>query len=300
MDFETLLRRFGILFSFCGITPFSTSTKNVPKFVEMFPAIFYLVFVNGLVGTGIYHRYQFTTSDGIIISLVAYTRISSEILLQLASVIQAMVFRKRLKKMCRTYDFIQNYMKTRMGHNVDFGAFQNKLFQLIVTVFVPYLTAFILRRAFINSAYFFSIFNNILAFFYLLSSLVQLHTIIHLELLRFFLTLMTQWLRKHVSNFSKSSLCDGRDLLKVNQLNGYNEVLQMKLIHFKLWKLSVNINRIFGWSLGIIIARNAIEIAYGVYCIFLYYVKGSRFVIILRKPCVSFNFCFFPNIFFIV
>lgn len=285
MDFEALIRRFRILFSCFGISPFNLFVESVngrrTKFVDIFPAIFYLVFIIGLIGGVIGYRYQsIAFRRKIAISFVlACIRISSEVLLQLVIIGQAIVFRQRMKILCRTYDSIQKYMKTRMGHNVDFGVFQKKLVILFFTVFFPHLATLIIRRTIVNRSNFYTTFSNILAIFYLLSSLAQFYVAIHIELLRFFLTLMTQWLRKQV----KASLCEQKDLWKVEQLNNYSKLLQLKFIHFKLWKLSTNINRIFGWSLAAILLRNSIEIAYGIYWAFFYYVVGGPFLYRFRE-----------------
>lgn len=277
MDFDSLLRRFGVLFSLFGISPFTTSET-----VQKWKTNVYLLFIIGLLASAIYFRFYAASYDGTVNSIISYIHIFIELFLHFAIIGQTLVFRERLRKLCCSYDFIQKFMKTRMQHNVDFNVFQRRLYFLIVTVFVPSLTTLILRRA-LTRTDFLSAFNNIRAFFYLLSSLVQLHIIVHLELLKFFLTLMQQWLLKQATEISATFLYQQRDLLKTHQLNVYNKILQLKFIHFNLWSLSVNVNRIFGWSLGAIIVRNSIEVAYGAYWVYVSSIQGASFIVTIRK-----------------
>lgn len=114
-------------------------------------------------------------------------------------------------------------------------------------------------------------------------SIMSLLSSTYIELLKFFLTFMTQWLRERASEFSATALYQHKALLKVKQLNRYNEISQLKLVHFKLWQLSINFNCIFGWSLGAIIVRNSMEIAYGAYWLFMYTFREAHYLVILRK-----------------
>lgn len=302
MDFETLVRRFSILFSFCGVSPFGTTTKRAQKwkifFAEMFPVILYLGVLIAMLITATCSRYRNVTYYGSVSGMVSYTQFCAEILVQFAFIGQAIVFRENLKKMFRAYDFVQKYMKTRMGHNIEFEAFRNRLYQLIASIFLPHLTTMILRRLLLQKELV-SIFNTILALSYFMSSLVQLHLIIHVELLKFFLLLLTKWLRKEASEFSAKSLYAQKDFIKYQQLNGYKKTLQLKLIHFKLWELSVNFNRIFGWSLVAIILRNSMEIAYKAYWVFMYSSRMAHFTITLRKytaAIYSKSILYFPEL----
>lgn len=287
MDFESLVHRFAILFSFCGTSPFSASVKSMgrrkTRFGEFFPAIFYLLLVVGLFSISIRHRVNYPFAIGLVSTIVAYTHMSSEVFLQLTAIGPSFFSRKNLQKLCRTYNFIQEYMQKRLGHTVEFKQFQKRIYHLIATVFLPHVTTLILRRAFVKSyANFFSVSDNILAFFYLLSGIVQLHVIVHIEFLNFFLALTEQWLRKQTFDFSATSMYQRKDLLKMQQLNGYAEILHLKLIHFKLWEVSMHINRIYGWSLGAIILQNSIDIGYRAYWTYMHVVLGAKFLVWIR------------------
>lgn len=154
MDFSALVRRYGVLFSFYGVTPFSLPVESVQgrkmNFVDIVPTVFYSVLIIGLVCATIGYRLRSANfpNEITISSVLACIRISSEFSLHFAIIGQAIVFRQRMKKLCCAYNVIQKYMKTRMSYDVDFNAFRKELYQLIVTVFVPHLAAFVKREDF--------------------------------------------------------------------------------------------------------------------------------------------------------
>lgn len=295
MDFKTLVHRFGILFSFCGVTPFKLTVESVQKrkiWVEMLPAFIHFLFIVALLSAAIYNpRFQF--NNGKVYTLVDCTRLSAEFSLQLAIIAQGLVFRGKMKKLYRDYDSVQKHLQARMEYTVDFNVLRKRLHQLIVTVVVPYFAVYAYRRTLLTRENLFSIIINVLALFYLLASFAQLHVIAHVELLRFTLTQMTCWLRERLLEFSITALCERKNPARIQRLNCYNRILQLKFLHFKLWKLSVDFKRNFGWSLTAIILRNTIEISFGAYTICLHVIKGTPHRTLTRKSIVL----LVPNIF---
>lgn len=248
----------------------------------MLPAFFYFLFIVVLLFAAIcYPRLRF--NDGKVYYMFDYTRVSAEFSLQVAVVAQALVFREKMKKLCRDYDSIQEHIHARMEYNVDFNVLRKRLHVLIVTVLVPYLAVYTYRRTLLTRENLFSIIINILALFYLMASFVQLHVIAHVELLRFYLTQMTRWLQEQLFEFSATALCERKNSARIQQLNCYNRILQLKYLHFKLWKLSMDFKRNFGWSLTAIILRNTIEISFGAYNICLHIINRTPHRTLLRK-----------------
>lgn len=286
MDFAKLIHQFSILFGFFGINPFNPLTKNARKlkfYAEIYPVFLYLVLVTGLFFIAICDRYKAKPIDVSVGSLVEYTRIFIDFLMQLVFIGQALVYRERFKKQYRTCDFIQHYMKTRMRHDIDFKVFRRTLYLLILAVFVPHLAAYIFRRILMKKEKLGSIYINIFAIFNFLATLVLLHVIAHVELIKFHLAETGRWLRDQVSEYSTTSLCERQGVLRAQQLNGHNKILQIKFLHFKFWELITNFNRIFGWNLTAIILRNSIEIAYRGYWICMYSMMGNLYKNMSRK-----------------
>lgn len=268
MDFEALISRSRFLFNFFGLSQFDTRTNVSPKWVPRFAAVAYFSIIIVLFAISIYARYCCSNYNEIIFSIITYSHISSEVLLQLTIIGQVLFFGHQLKKLCCVYDFIQKYMRTRVGHSIEFGHFQKRIWLLTALVLLPHVTTIILRKA-LFSIHIGTMFSVIHLIFYFLSTLVKLHVLIQLELLKFFLKHTTHWLQSRTVKFSASkSFHQNADL--VHEMNGYTEVLHLKLVHFKLWEVSTSVNRIFGWSMGAIIFRNFIEMAYGSYWFYLF------------------------------
>lgn len=301
MDFETLVRRFRILFRFCGLIHFSVHPKEAPswrtKFVQSFPAICYLLIISTMYSFALYFRYGFSNLSQTVRTIIAYTNISCEVVLQFTIVGQSLMNRDKLSKLYRTYQFIQKYLRTHTNSDsIQFNEFRTRIFQLIILVFGPCAITVVLRQNLMTNHTNIP-FNNIVLVFYLLSTLVQLHIIIHMELLKFFLTLTKQWLQTRSSTFSTKTLYERRGQLKVQFPNGYTEILDLKLIHYKLWEVSVYINQIFGWCLGAIFVRNFIELAYGAYWIYLHSSNG-KYLFATRECFISVHLWLFFMFFF--
>lgn len=276
MELDLLIRRFKFLFNFFGLSQFDSQITVSSKSRSKFTATVYLSVLMVLFCLFIYYRIYFSSPRKTIFSLITYMNLSSELLLQFTIVGQVVCFYKDLNKLRLSYDFIEKYMRNRIGYVIQFNDFQKRIFFLAIIVLVPHMGTLVLRKT-LFQIQFKTAYGLILLFFYLLSSLVKLHIIIHVELLKYFLKLTTRWLQWKVQ-LSEFSAVDKE------QLTGYTEILHLKLVHFKLWDLSMNINRIFGWSLGAIIVRNFFEMAYGSYWLYLYAVMGRlSFLTFLRK-----------------
>lgn len=276
MEFDLLIRRFKFLFNFFGLSQFDSHITESSKRKSKFTATVYMSILILLFCLFIYYRICFSSPRKFIFSLITYMNLSSELLLQFTIVGQVICFYKNLNKLRLSYDFIEKYMRNRIGYGIQFNDFQKRIFCLVMIVLVPHCGTLVLRKT-LFKIQFSTAYGLILLVFYLLSSLVKLYIIIQVELLNYFLKLTTRWLQWKVQ-LTEFSAIDKQ------QMAGYTEILHLKLIHFKLWDLSMNINRIFGWSLGAIVLRNFFEMAYGSYWLYLYSIMGKlSFSTLLRK-----------------
>lgn len=289
MDFVSLVHRFSYLYTLFGIYSFNTTTdKKIRTWKisirDILPPILHLLATITFLAICIFSRHQSSKLDSILHTVVTYTHIASEVVLQLAFVCQALVFRGELRNLCRKYDAIQKYVKTRLDHRIDFGFLRKRMYQLIAIVCVPQMASLISRRVG-TKANIFSLFNNMLATFHLLSSLEQIYMIAHIELLYYFLMLPGKWVRQHTVDFSATCLCQWKNgSLKSS---GSMEILHLKWMHYKLWETTMHVNRIFGWSMNMIILRNAIQIAYGSYWVYMYVILDIPAMVLWRKYLAS-------------
>lgn len=288
MDFDILLRRYKLLFSLYGLGEFDTRARVSPtwesRFMAIFPAVSYLILVIVLCCFAIYFRSVYSAASSTLNNFFAYSHFSFEILLQLCIIVQTIFSREKLKRVVLLYDSIQKYMWKRLNHGIHFKNFENSVNRILLIVLLPGLIVFIWRTV-VSIRNFQKPFYIILLPIYLLSVLVQLHIIVHVELLKFLQNTTTQWLHGLTLEFSAKNLHQPMGLLEMQSRNSHLFELQhLKWIHFKLWENSVNFNQIFGWSLAAMISRNAAEIAYGVCWVFFYKsVKTTTYMILIRK-----------------
>lgn len=284
MDFIALIQRFKILFSLCGLGEFVPRSKVSPtwrtRLIDIFPAIVYMSVVIVLYRFAIHFRILYPDTTATVNNACAYLHVSCEFLLHLTITVQALFHRGHFDQMFRSYDSIQKYMSKRLNHRVDFKIFEKRIFRVILVLSVPCMTLLswrlivTLRKPTVQ-------FNLISIALYFLSSVVQLYIVVHVELLKFFVNTTSQWLQAQASEVSASNFRLPNDVLRVE--NQHSAVLHLKWIHFKLWEISINVNRIFGMSLSAIILRNAVEIAFGVYGFFLYERMKYSYMTLIRK-----------------
>lgn len=270
MDFGTLIRRFTFLFNCFGLSQFDTNVSSKYSFAT----IIYFLVLNMMFLEVIYIRHFYSGVGEIIFSIFIFTFLSSEIFIQFTIVLE----RKNFKKLHRLYNFTEKYMRTRARCSIEFNQFQKRIYLLAIFVLVPHVLTFILQSG-VFQTNIDKVFDIIFVCFYFLSTLVKLHIIMHVELLKYFLKITRHWLRTRTPEYSATGLCQ---LFKVQSMNRYSEILHLKLIHFKLWEISINVNRIFGFSLEAIILRNFIETTYGAYWVYLFLIKDMTFLTLLR------------------
>lgn len=285
MNFVTFIQRYNILFNLCGIGEFCTharvSLTLQAKFAENILAIFYLLIIIVLYSFAIYFRISATLSFRTLNNIFAYMLTSSELILHLTISGQAIVFRRQFNELARSYGSIHMYMTKRVKCGVYLEDFGRRLNRVIFVLIFPCLMTLI-WRATMPLISFRMPFNIIVLTFYFLSMVVELHIIAHVELLNFFLNTATHWLCTRTTKFSAMDLYQPTK----QSMNGYSEIQHVKWIHFKLWELTTDINRIFGWSLGAMILRNGIEIAYGAYLVYLFG-SAQNYVGLIRKILIQ-------------
>lgn len=300
MNFDALLQRFQILFNFFGFVHFSvqyacgrTRSNTVlltwkARLISHLFGIIYLLFLISIYQFSLVVRYDFTSLQRIPKTLIAYTNVSSDLLLQISVIAQAFVYDNKIKTLRRAYDCIQRYMKDQMKCPIEFGKLSQRISRMIFIVFSPYVVTLMLRK-FIYTNHTNGPFNHVVLTFYFLLGMAQMHIIVHVELLQYHLEIAKQWLDSRVVDSKRPHFHPFDNGMYLNRTNGYDELVQFKLIHFKIWESTMHINQIFGWSLGAIFVRNYIEIAQGAYWVYVF-VNQPNYLFMLREFHSRLNF----------
>lgn len=290
MDFEVLENRFRVFFRCYGLNQFSAYTKMSltwkKRFCNIIPGVGFLFAITVMYYMTLgFLAINFRQAGQ---SVVSYIHVTIELFLQFSVLVPELILYENMKKLWKSYAFIEKYMKIRMRFRVDFSRFQMRIYHLVVLVLTPYVFSIIARKSVVsidpltNKPFTDRRFINNLLTFYCFTGLAQIHVIIHLELLKYFFLLISECLRSRSLDFSAASQYRQKNMSKMQQLNGYVEIVHLKLIHYKLWEISRNVNRIFGWGLGVIFVRNFTEIAYAVYYIYFFSSTGG-YLSLLRE-----------------
>lgn len=269
MDFVTFVRRFKFFFSLCGIGEFNIQAKVSrtwkARLTDNLLALLYLLVVIVMYCLAFYGRMVSPVPLTSVNSLLAFIHVCCEFLLHLMIAGQTLFYREKMKRLVRSYEYIQQYMLTRMNYSVGFGNLGKRFILMIAVLFIPCLGMLIWRLiGMLTNGLSCSL---IIVIFYVLSAVAQFHIIVHIELLKFFLHTTSQWVGTRATKVSVKGFQPPSNMLRKQ----YSAMLHLKWIHFKLYELSTNINHIFGWSLAVMFLRNAVEIAYGSYWFYLVY-----------------------------
>lgn len=284
MDFEKISRRFLYPFYILGLSltspslEVSISTRKI-SFVDFISTISYLFIVNI---SFVVSNYAGTLSKHVeIINMVfLYAFLLCEGVLNLTVGIQAIVYRKKIRKLHCMYRSIQKYLSIKIGRNIEFDKLHGRLCCVVIMLWTPYAYEIFVRKVF-NWGRSNQLLENAMLILHFFAIAVQMNILIHVEILNFFAIQSTQWLTNRTEK--KSILYVNTSLSSLKQKNAFLEIRHFKYIHFHLWKISKHINHIFGWSMAVIIFRNFIGLAYSGYWIYTLVSTFKTYGSILRE-----------------
>lgn len=172
-------------------------------------------------------------------------------------------------------EYMQNTMNITLQMNIFFKNYNMK----IGLCFIFILISFVVRLTLSTTLFTFS--NNAVACVAVLYKFAAIsNAIFHIDLMRFFLTSISEKLESH----SRSSISEYMTVQKT--INEIQTVLRrVKVIHFKLWIISKKINKYFQWSLIIILLESAMTCIHSAITVVVYThdVPTSELYASLRK-----------------
>lgn len=294
MEFD---RGFSYIFYFVGLHPRLNRSASKSRIFDIFPTVVYSIVVAMAVALSFYAQFQLSIFPVVVDTVATYLLICSECVLNFTVIVQMLLYRSNFKNLYRKYVAIQKYISSRVKQPIRFNEFLSTFGCLVATVLMPFVFTVSIRTTIMSTG------ANILLDAGLMvlqfaASLVQLHTIIHVSLLNFFYKCSTKWLNVRVPDvltMHAYQTCESSEEL---QRANIAELRQIKFFHFKLWEISTNINRIFGWSIFAIIFRNYFEIFYSVLSIYwmhLYSLKENPGWILLRKSIIYIHSSIFQS-----
>lgn len=282
MEFE---RGFSYIFYFVGLQPRVRQSASKTRIFDIFPTVVYSIVVVMAVALSFYAQLQLSIFPVVVDTVATYLLICSECVLNFTVIVQMLFYRDNFKNLYRKYVAIQKYISSRVKQPVRFHEFLGTFGCLVATVMMPFVFTVAIRSTIISTGANIMLDAGLMVLQFA-ASLVHLHTIIHISLLNFFYTCSTKWMNVRVPDVLTMRAHQTCESSKELQRANIAELRQIKFFHFKLWEISANINRIFGWSIFAIIFRNYFEIFYSVltvYWIHLYSLEDNPGWILLRK-----------------
>lgn len=252
MEFEQSVNDFFYIFYFLGLTPLCPSTAHPSHVVDALPSLAHLLLLIGAGGVSVYAQLRLSVFKEAIDAFVCYLLIGSEFVLDFTTIAQAIFYRKQFKKLYGQYIDMQKFITLRMERRICFRGFRSE-FICQITVVLLILLVTVSSRLTMFSRITNRSLDGGLMYLHSVSTLVQLHSIMHVHLMNFFYRILL----KCLSNQAPSIVG-----LHVYQEMSIDQLQQIKIMHYKLWKVSTKINRIFGWSNLLIIVKNIIHIGY--------------------------------------
>lgn len=288
MNFKAIAHRFLYLFYVAGMSacnPRANSPVETWKtrMIQFVPTCFYLTVIVAIGIITEYAHLRLQIFPDTMDTLVTHILILSECILNFTVVGQTILVRRNYNKLLHIYVELENYMNVRFGCPVRFEKFQRVIYNVTIVLLIPFVVTWMVRKIIGSFAVNVTAENGLLMSQFV-AIIVHLHAIVHVKLLNFYFTFATDGLKSKVAPVSATRTNDTFDLTPTQGHNkGFNQLRQLKFIHFKLWEISMIINRIFGWSIAAMIFRNWVEVAYSAYWIYLYSILDHTYWTLLRK-----------------
>lgn len=179
-------------------------------------------------------------------------------------------------------DFI---MKKYFAKKIDFQSFRSKMFHKTILIFAPAII-FSCVFAIIRSAVHSTNFTISLIIIIYLKATILLHIIFHIELIHFIFDFTKDCLREKLKLLNVNFNYENRLIQSTHKFSIQNlcdECYVLKIIHYKVWELSLKFNKYFGWNLLLIILSEGLRLHGSVYGIFIVVLNYRGHYAVIRK-----------------
>lgn len=214
---------------------------------------------------------------------VANVMLVSDIMKVIATMIQSFVYSRTLCSILFAFRHVDRLFVNLEQWSFDYRFFRKPLIIKIITIVVCYVLnvgSFAISNIPIQNGFWQSV---IFKFWHLASAISFIHIIFYVDLLGYHL----QQLNLCIQNKSTQNRL-GRT---AKRLHMTRKMMNLKLIYFKLWEISQQINATFGWTITALLFQQFLNSTYCLYwLIFLSVQRVTNTIAILRKlKCFSSN-----------
>lgn len=293
MHYLAATRRYLRMFYFLGLSPYHPNGRYVPSLICKFShammilqaLVTFAIAIPGAihlhsVGTGA----EYTLSDIAMVDVFLFC----ECVRSICILVQSFGKRKVIHSINVSFQQVEWSFVTRLHHRIPYRKLKNRLRCTAILLLYGYLQIFItyVMRNLVSPRL--ARLNGQIKILQALSMVMLLHIIFYVEVLSFFMdNLLAVLERDSVGKLHGGNM---RNIILVNakQRNWSNaclreKILLFKSIHFKLWKVSEQISRYFGWCLMILLAQSCILMIYALHWFMIHINKAGWGIKAARK-----------------
>lgn len=199
-----------------------------------------------------------------------------EILRGLFVVLQCLTQKRLIFDVISMIRKLETYFIIHLKHRLPYDSFRKQYFLKVLIVllgFAPYVSVYIVRCIVYNYLTPIGIQLRILQ---LLVIQIILYVVFYIDLLSFHLSELNAVIERDMAEVKTAIKRSGSSILTRNKVKCY------KNVHFRLWKMSQNINTFFGWILIMVLLHCFVDLVYSAFWLFQEFKTQSPFIKILR------------------
>lgn len=272
MNLNKALRPYLKLFYFTGQSPSinlanylcKTQKENI---IEKLPALLFIILATMLFTSSVILQNFMKDSYGESNSMIANLSILTECSSNYIFYMQCLYNGGSLGEVWNAFKDIYLLFKTNFKYHIDSDVYLKRTFWKIFMIFVSYFMeiSFYVPWCFVGRGWYIGIH---LKGFQFASVVANIQAVMYVELLHFYLEHLNVVIIETPEN--NELITNDITFIKTNQSEVAIDNLKMfKNIHFRLWKVTQEINTFFGWGLAAIIIRNFLDASYDIYWAFL-------------------------------
>lgn len=265
------LKSFLNFFYFWGNSPiliFSDPQKKPPQFVKQVPAIFFILFTGYLLILGIKLHYEAYINKQIPNLLVSIIYILLESTVGITIYLQCLFHKNALNSALEHVQFLVDFFRNKFQFEIPLEKGLREIHRdlwKISSIFIIGILANGLVKVTVSTRK-----DGGLSFFIdalqIPMIIVTMHFILYVNLMKFMMSQLNKLIIQHHTyrgveplnfNHNHSIQCRRHFCNKIC----LSSIKRMKLIYYRLWRITQLINEFFGWSIAAAIIQNVVYIS---------------------------------------
>lgn len=265
-----------LFFSFIGLSPNINRSKVSVKYQDRLPIVLFTVFFLTLDVIGIIILLLPWNDGKPLEIIVGNVFVLSDVMKIIGICMQSCMHTNTLSSILFDFQHIDELFVNLPLQNIDYRLFRKAFTNKCMIIVISYMFnvgAFAVRIVPTRIGFW----QLVIFKFWQFGSIVStIHMMFYIDLLRYHL----QQLNLSFRNINIQSRFDKT----TTSLQVTKKIMNMKLIHFKLWEISHKINVTFGWTISAVLFQQFVDSTYSLYwLIFLVVQRAATTIAILRR-----------------